>query len=341
MSSSGAWVTCPEAVRTGGSSGATTARAWTSRIRIVPSHERLQHAVGADPPRRDGAAQGQAAARLLRVGHGDRVEDLHRAVGVLVLDRHVDVIEVEGGPGDAVVLLHRLGHPPHVDRVDRLGRDVAAAQRLDRRGPLEQEELVLLDERRRQVLGGEQLVARDAEALGQADEQKGMRRRLAADGVLAALLDHERDQRPLALQILERRRVAAHGDDLPGGVPERVEEEAALLGDDVAKLALRELTVPDHSEEPMVQPGMGVLRLAEQRGRELGWWKRHGDLLSRIASLYSPPTGKAIIRPPWPTSPVAAFSRSARRPPPRASAACPGSAARASWATRGPSAPSS
>src|SRR5439155_20241956 len=153
--------------------------------------------------------------------------------------------------------------------------DVAAAERLDRGRPLEQEQLVLLDERRRQVVGGEQLVARDAEALGQADEEIGMRSRLAADGVLAAFLDDERNQRSLVLQILERRQLAAHGDDLPGGVAERVEEEGALLADDVAKLARGELTVPDHPEEPMVEPGMSVRRLAEQRGCELGWGKRH------------------------------------------------------------------
>src|SRR2546425_10673875 len=90
MRSSGASVTCPEAVRTGGSSGATTARACTSRILIVSSHERLQHAVGADPTGGDRAAHGQAAARLLVVGHRDLLEDLEGAVGVILIDLHVD-----------------------------------------------------------------------------------------------------------------------------------------------------------------------------------------------------------------------------------------------------------
>ena len=161
------------------------------------------------------------------------------------------------------MLLERLGRPPHVDRIDRLRRDVAAAQRLHGGGPLEQEELVLLDDRRGQILGGEELTPRDAETLGHTDEQVCVRRRLAADRVLAALLDDERDQSPLPLQILEGRRVSADRDDLPGGVAERVEEEAALLTDDVLKLASRELAVPDHPEQAMVQPGMGLLRLAE------------------------------------------------------------------------------
>src|SRR6266568_4275159 len=245
MSSSGAWVTWPDAVRTGGSSGATTARACRSRIRIVASHEGLQHPVGAQAASGERAPQRQTSARLFFVGHRDLLEDRDGAGGVLVLD-------------------------PHVDVIDRLGREVAPAQRLHGRGSLQQEELVLLDDRRGQIVRGEERVARDAEALGQADEQVRVRRRLAAHHVLTALLDDERDQGSLALEIVEGRRIPADRDDLPGSVSERVEEEATLLTDHVAELSWREPAVPEHPEQPVVQPGMGHLRLTEQGGGKFG-----------------------------------------------------------------------
>src|SRR5205823_14888666 len=93
------------------------------------------------------------------------------------------------------------------------------------------------DDRRGQIVRDEERVAREAEALGQADEEIRVRRRLAAHHVLAALLRDERDEGSLALEIVEGGRIPADRDDLPGGVSERVEEEAALLTDHVAQLS--------------------------------------------------------------------------------------------------------
>src|SRR5438034_635167 len=53
--------------------------------------------------------------------------------------------------------------------------------------------------------------------------------RLAADRVLAALLDDQRDEGALALEVLESRGVAADRDDLPRRVAQGVQEEGALL----------------------------------------------------------------------------------------------------------------
>src|SRR4029453_3275605 len=144
---------------------------------------------------------------------------------------------------------------------------------LDRGRALQQEKLVLLDDGRRQVLGGEELVARDPERLREPDEEKGVGRRLTPDGVLTTLLDDERDQRALALEVLVRRRVTADRDDLPRRVAKRVEEEAALLADHALQLGAGELAVPDHVEERMVEPGMRVScflqeLIRERRGRE-------------------------------------------------------------------------
>src|SRR5438876_4353206 len=270
MSSSGAWITWSEAVRTGGSCGASSARACSARILIVASLAGLQHPVGAQAASGERAPQRQTSARLFFVGHRDLLEDRDGAGGVLVLDLHVHVIELERRARDTIMLFERLGRSPHVDGIDRLGREVAPAQRLHGRGSLQQEELVLLDDRRGQIVRGEERVARDAEALGQADEEIRVRRRLAAHHVLAALLHDERDEGSLALEIVEGRRIPADRDDLPGGVSERVEEEAALLTDHVAQLSWREPAVPEHPEQPVVQPGMGLLRLTEQGGGKFG-----------------------------------------------------------------------
>src|SRR5262245_37454817 len=95
--------------------------------------------------------------------------------------------------------------------------------------------------------------------------------RITADRVLAALLDDQRDEGALALEVLEGGCVAADRDDLPRRVAERVQEEGALLPDHVLELRAAELAVPDHVEERMVEPGMRLARLTEQRfGERLG-----------------------------------------------------------------------
>src|SRR5262249_5755117 len=144
---------------------------------------------------------------------------------------------------------------------------------------LQQDQLVLFDDRGRQILGGEELVARDPEGLGEPDEEKRVGGRLTPDGVLSALLDDERDQRALALEVLVRRRVAADRDDLPRRVAERVEEEAALLAEHAAQLRPGELAVPDHVEQRMVEPGMRLPRFSKERVR-VGL----GGLRHRVAS---------------------------------------------------------
>ena len=93
--------------------------------------------------------------------------------------------------------------------------------------------------------------------------------RFAADRVLAALLDDERDEGALAFEVLEARGVAADRDDLPRGVAERVEEERALLADDVAHLLPAQLPGRDGLEQPVVQPGVRLLRFGEELLREL------------------------------------------------------------------------
>src|SRR5437867_8296440 len=99
--------------------------------------------------------------------------------------------------------------------------------------------------------------------------------RLAADRVLAALLDDQRDEGALALEVLESRGVAADRDDLPRRVAQGVQEEGALLPDHVLELGPAQLAVPDHVEERMVEPGVGLTRLAEQRFGERGGGQRH------------------------------------------------------------------
>ena len=157
-----------------------------------------------------------------------------------------------------------------MDRVDRLRRDVPPAEGLERGRALQQEQLVLLDDGRGQVLRREQLVPRDPEGLGEFDEEVGVGRRLPAHRVLTALLDDQRDQGALALEVLEGRRVAADGDDLPRRVPERVEEEAPLLPDDVLEAGPGKLPPVDHLEQRVVEPGVRFLSLLEQRGGERG-----------------------------------------------------------------------
>jgi len=187
----------------------------------------------------------------------------------------VHVVEVARRPGDAVVPFDGVGHALHVDRVDRFRGDVPAAQRFQRGGALQEKELVLLDDRRRQVLGREELVLRDAERLGELDEEKGMGGALATDRILAALLDDQGDEGALALEVLEGWRVAADRDDLPRGVTEGVEEKASLLPDDALELAPVERAVPDQEEERMVEPGVCLLRLSEECVRELRGRERH------------------------------------------------------------------
>src|SRR5881296_1421799 len=98
---------------------------------------------------------------------------------------------------------------------------------------------------------------------------------LPPDGVLAAFLDDERNQRALALEVLVRRRVAADQDDFPRRVAKRVEEEAALLADHALQLRAAELAVPDHVEQRVVEPGMRLTRFLEKRGGERGGRQRH------------------------------------------------------------------
>src|SRR5712692_3759598 len=258
------------------------------------AHERFVHPVGAAPAGGAGPTQGQEASRLLGVGDRHLLEDADGALAMVLLHFHVLVVEVEGLARDPVVLLHRRRHPGGRDVVDRLRGDVAPAQRLQRGGALELEQLVLLDDRRRQVRRAEDLVTAPAQPLAEPDEEIGVRGLLAADRVVTALLDHERDERALALEVLPRRGEAADGDDLPGRVAQGVEEEAPLLADDVPDLVAAQLAGADHPEEPVVEPGMGVPRLREQRRGELPWCERHdvsppapegGD---REASVYSP-----------------------------------------------------
>src|SRR2546429_2601998 len=96
MSSSGAWVTCPDAVRTGGSSGATTARACRSRIRIVASHEGLQHPVGAQAASGERAPQRPTSARLFFVGHRHLLGARDGADAVPALDLHLHLLGPHG-----------------------------------------------------------------------------------------------------------------------------------------------------------------------------------------------------------------------------------------------------
>src|SRR5439155_5847309 len=130
-------------------------------------------------------------------------------------------------------------------------------------GAMEGEQLVLFDDGCRQIVGVEHFIAREAERFAQPHEKNRVAGLGAADGILAAFFNDERDERALPLEVLPRRRGAPGGDDLPRRVPERVEEERALLADDVAHLIARELAVPDQVEQRMVQPWMRVLRLLQ------------------------------------------------------------------------------
>ena len=62
-----------------------------------------EHPVGADPPGGERPAQGQAAARLRLVGDGELREDADGALGVVGLDRHVHVVELQRVATDPVV----------------------------------------------------------------------------------------------------------------------------------------------------------------------------------------------------------------------------------------------
>src|SRR5213594_326811 len=237
--------------------------------------ERLHQPVDADPACSDRASH-RGEPRLLRgLGDAEIGQDAHGAIAVVFLDRRMYVVEVERGLRNSVVLFQRLRHAPDVRSIDRLRRDVTAAERLDRARALEREQFVLLDDGRRQIVGVEHFIAREAERFAQPHEENRVAGLRAADGVLAAFFDHERDERALPLEVLPRRRSAADRDNLPRSVPERVEEERALLADDVADLIARELAVPDRVEQRMVQPRMRVLRLLQELSCELGGRKHH------------------------------------------------------------------
>src|SRR6266542_4708590 len=69
MSSSGAWLTCPDAVRTGGSRGATTVRAWRSRIFIGSLASTGSFDLGPRVPQTHGAVEdGAPGGVVLPVG---------------------------------------------------------------------------------------------------------------------------------------------------------------------------------------------------------------------------------------------------------------------------------
>jgi hypothetical protein len=228
---------------------------------------------------RDGAPERQLSRLLGGLGGGELGQDGQRALGVVLLHFHVLEVEVEARARDAVVALHRLGEARRHDVVDGLRGDVAAAERLQRALALQLEQLVLLDDRRGQVLGVEDLLPAPAQPLAQPHVEEGMGGLLAPDGVVAAFFHDEGNERPLLLQILVRRRVAAHGNDLPRGVAEGVEEEGALLADDVADLLAGELAVRHHAEQPVVQPGMRVLGFLQQARGEVGGGQGHGIVL--------------------------------------------------------------
>src|SRR5438876_10312837 len=122
--------------------------------------ERLHQPVDADPTRGDRAAH-RGESRLLRgISDAEFRQDAHSAIAVVFLDRRMYVVEVERGLRNSVVLFQRLRHAPDVRSIDRLRRDVTAAERLDRAGALEREQFVLLDDRRRQIVGVEYFLAR-------------------------------------------------------------------------------------------------------------------------------------------------------------------------------------
>ena len=73
----------------------------------MASHEGLQHPVGAQAASGERAPQRQTSARLFFVGHRDLLEDRDGAGGVLVLDLHVHVIELERRARDTIMLLER------------------------------------------------------------------------------------------------------------------------------------------------------------------------------------------------------------------------------------------
>src|SRR6266446_76708 len=256
---------------------------------VTPGDESLHQSIDANPACRDGASHRGEAGLLRGVGDTELSQDAYGAVGVVFLDVGMDLVEVEGGLRDPVVFFQRLRHVHDVRRVDRLRRDVAAAERFDRARTLEGEQLVFLDDSRRQILGVENLVAREAERFAEPNEENRVAGLFAADGVLAALFNDERDERALPLEVIPRRRSAADRDDLPRSVPERVEEERTLLADDVADLIARELAIPDHVEQRMVQPGVRVLRLLQELLRELGR-RKHCRSPSRIIDrIHRPP----------------------------------------------------
>src|SRR5207249_10607064 len=94
--------------------------------------------------------------------------------------------------------------------------------------------------------------------------------------VFAAFLDDQRDERTLPLEIFPGRHHTAGRNDLPRRVPQRVQEERALLADDIANLIACKLALPDHVKKWMVQPGVRVLSLLQQVSREFGR-RKHGS----------------------------------------------------------------
>ena len=151
--------------------------------------ERLHQPVDADATRGDGAPHCGEPGLLRVLGDAKLDQDAHRAIGVVFLHVRMDVIEVERGLRNSVVLFQRLRHAHDVRRIDRLRRDVAAAERLDRARALEREQFVLLDDRRWQIVGVEHFIAREAQRFAQAHEENRVSSLRAADGVLAAFFD--------------------------------------------------------------------------------------------------------------------------------------------------------
>jgi len=91
----------------------------------------------------------------------------------------------------------------------------------------------------------------------------------AADRIFAAFFNHERDKRPLTLQVFPGWVKPAGRDNFPCGVPQGVEKECALLANDVANLITREFPAPDHVEQRMMEPRVRVLGLFKQISRKL------------------------------------------------------------------------
>ena len=84
---------------------------------------------------------------------------------MVLLDVRMNVVKVERSPRDSIVFFQRLGHTHDVRRVDRLRRDISAAERLDRARPLEREQLILFDHGRRKIVGTKDFITCPSESL--------------------------------------------------------------------------------------------------------------------------------------------------------------------------------